>query len=502
MTTIKFYEGAGSTSLPREGDLPLLLHTSPRGCTVLLARRLRSCVTSLLAVLAVVAVPSSALAGIEAGPFELGMYGRMGVAWNPQNGRFVHGKYMNLLGGPIGGRLEEGDYLEPTIKLNVIKATADDSTKPYFHVVLTPSMFSNSGSFLGAFANNFSAQLRIELFQAYLEAGNVILPELKVWAGQRFYRGSDVHIADYYYFNQLNAQGFGAKYKNWDVAVLLQTSSNTGQYASVVGDDNPATSDPSFQRQRTVFVGQYVLPVMEKHAVHLLGEVHLLPANRARIGTEVLAPGDNGFVLGSKFRADLGNGSFNETALRFGFGIANGAFGGSPTWSTFGRPGANGEYFGNGAWAVEFVDHIVYNVNPLFSVNGYAILQRSEGASGESTDYAINAAVGARTFLYLHDQFHLINELTWQMAGRGLPEGVPTPPLPYAIKFTVMPTIVPTGERSVWARPHLRLIYTLAYYSEGARDASNAGAIYIPYMADFGPRTFGHYLGARAEWWF
>jgi maltoporin len=114
----------------------------------------------------------------------------------------------------------------------------------------------------------------------------------------------------------------------------------------------------------------------------------------------------------------------------------------------------------------------------------------------------MNIALGARTFLYLKDQFHLINELTWQAVMFGLPEGAETPPLPYAIKFTVMPTIVPTGDRSVWARPHLRLIYTLAYYSEGARGAFTAGRLGTPYLQDFGARTFGHYLGARAEWWF
>jgi maltoporin len=456
-------------------------------------------VTSLLAVLVLLAVPSTALAGLEAGPIELGMYGRVGVAWNPQNGRYIHGKSLNLLGNPLGGRLEEGDYLEPTIKLNIVRPTAEDNTKPYFHVVLTPSMFSNSGSFLGAFANNFSAQLRIELFQAYLEAGNVLIPDLTIWAGQRFYRGSDVHIADYFFFNQLNSQGVGVKYKGLDVALLLQTG-NSGQYSSRLDDGDPTTSDPSFQRQRSVLVGQYVLPVMEKHSVHFLGEFHLLPANRAQIGGEPIAPGDIGYVAGAKFRADLGNGSFNETSLRFGGGIANGSFGGSPTWSTYGQANEDGKF--SGGSGIEFVDHFLYNVNPLFTVNAYAIFQRSQGASGESTDNAFNAAVGARTFLYLHDQFHLINELTWQGVGFGLPEGVETPPLPYAVKFSVVPTIVPSGERSAWARPHLRLIYTLAYYSEGARGAALAGALVSPYMQDFGPRTFGHYLGARAEWWF
>jgi maltoporin len=449
-------------------------------------------------VLALLAVPESAFAGLEAGPLEVGMYGRVGAAWNPQNGRYVHGKSMNLL-GTFGGRLEEGDYLEPTIKLNIVKPTAEDNTKPYFHVVLTPSMFSGNGSFLGAFANNFSTQLRIELFQAYLEAGNVLVPDLKIWVGQRFYRGSDVHIADYFFFNNLSSQGFGVKYKGFDGAVLLQTGSSS-QYTTRFVDGDPDTTDPTITRQRTVFVGQYVMPVAEKHSLHLLGEFHLLPANRATISGTAASPGDIGYVAGAKFRADLGNGSFNETALRFGGGIANGAYAGSATWGTYGATNEDGKYAG--ALGIEFVDHFLYNVNPMFTVNAYAIVQRSQGASGESEDNAMNFAVGARTFLYLHDQFHLINELSFQGVALGLPEGVEKPPLPYAVKFSIVPTLVPSGERSAWARPHLRLIYTLAYYGEGAREAAIAGAVSSAYMREFGPRTFGHYLGARAEWWF
>ncbi len=468
-----------------------------------LCRRLRSFVAaswyqplSVLAVLVLLSLPSTARAALEAGPIEFGMYGRVGTAWNPQNGRYVHGLSLNLLGTPLGGRLEEGDYLEPTIKLHIVRPSTEEPDKPYFHVVLTPSMFSSSGSFLGAFANNFSAQLRIELFQAYLEAGNVLIPDLKLWVGQRFYRGSDVHIADYFYFNQLNAQGFGAKYKQLDVAVLLQTSSGSGQYTDVDGD-----SGNRVQRQRTVFVGQYVLPVAEKHAISFLGEFHLLPANRALIGGAELSPSDIGLVAGVKGRLDLGEGSFNELAVRAGTGIANGAFSASPTWATFGMANEDGQY--GGALGLEVVEHLLYNFNPTFSLNAYGILQYSKGASDLSEDWAINAVVGARTFLYLHDQFHLINELSYQLAGTGLPEGVESPGTPSAIKFTIMPTIVPSGERSAWARPHLRFIYTLAHYNEAAQTAAEEGSfIASPYLRTFGPREFGHYLGVRAEWWF
>ncbi|MFL5347946.1 MAG: carbohydrate porin [Hyalangium sp.] len=453
--------------------------------------------TSLLAVLVLVAIPSTARAGLEAGPFEFGMYGRVGVAWNPQNGRFVHGQYMNLLGNSLGGRLEEGDYLEPTLKLNIVKPVAEDNTKPYFQVVLTPSMFANNGSFIGAFANNFTNQLRIELFQAYLEAGNLALPDLKLWVGQRFYRGSDVHIADYYFFNQLNSQGFGAKYKGLDVAVLLKTGG--GQYTSTVIDDNDATPDPTIERQRTVFVAQYVLPVMEKHSVQFLGEFHLLPANRPTIGGEAVAPSDVGYVAGAKFRADLGNGSFNETSARYGGGIANGAFGASSTWDTQGRPDSDGKF--SGAMGLEFVDHFLYNVSSMLTVNAYGIYQYSKGASGDAADHSSNFVAGVRSFLYITDHFHLINELTYQAVFLGHSDTVSLA-TPQEWKFAVMPALVPSGERSAWARPHLRFIYTLAHFNEGARAASTLGVLSNPYFRNFGPREWGHYVGVRSEWWF
>jgi len=472
-----------------------------------LCRRLYSQVTAslatLLAVLALLCVPASAQAVIELGPLDLTMYGRIGVAWNPQNGQFVHGRTLNLLGNTLGGRLEEGDYLEPNFKLHLVRPNAEDKTKPYFHLVLTPSMFSDNGSFLGAFANNFSARLRIELFQAYLEAGNILIPELTLWVGQRFYRGGDVHNADYFFFNQLNSQGLGVKYKALDVAVLLQTSGNPGLYSVDVNPDVDAVR--LAQRQRTVFVGQYVLPVMQKHSVNLLGEFHLLPALRPTIGAEAVAPSDIGYVFGVKGRLDMGGGSFNELSVRYGGGIANGAFSASPTWSTFGNTNEDGRF--GGSLGLEVVEHLMLNVNPLLSVNAYGILQTSRGASGESTDRALNFAVGARTSLYLHDQFHLINEVTYHGFALGQPEDAESSPLPSAVKFTVMPTLVPSGERSVWARPHLRLIYTLARYDEDAQNlldspSPRASGLASPYLKQFGRREFGHYLGARAEWWF
>ncbi|HEX8438119.1 carbohydrate porin [Archangium sp.] len=414
------------------------------------------------------------------------MYGRMGTAY-ALDGRVIQGTRLNLRGGPIGGRFEEGDYLEPTLKFYILKPGTEESTG--VRLVLTPAMFART-SFLGFFTSNTFPNLGIEIFQAYAEATNVLIPGLSFWGGQRFYRGEDVHIADYYYFNQLNGQGGGVRYKELDFALLLQTGPRNSP--PFYGYDETGDETPDAQRQRLVFVSQYVhrFPVEEKraHRLHLLAEAHVLPSAKTRDGAEVL-PADLGWVLGVKGTLELGKGTFNTLAVRYGWGIANGTIGGSSTWATFGLPDEDGRF--RGAYALEVVDHFVYNVSPLLSINGYGILQLAHGASDAATDKGFDYAVGARTFLYLLDQFHLINEVTYQTRRDG--DG----PTGSVVKLSIVPTLVPSGERSVWTRPHFRLFYTLGIYNRAARDA-----LMSPYLQAFGPDRIAHYVGARVEWWF
>jgi maltoporin len=431
-------------------------------------------------------LPAAAHA-LDASILELNMYGRVGLAWSPVNGNVIQGTSMNLLGNPLGGRFEEGDYLEPTARLHLLRAKPEEPDGTTVDVVLTPALFARNGSFIGAFTNNAPATLGVELFQAYIETKNLFLPKLSLWAGARFYRGTDVHIADYFFFNNLTGQGVGLMYGGLDVAVLLQTSLTSSQY----NWDANADGNPDVRRQRTVFVGQYTLPVVDTFRLHFLGEFHLLPAGRFLGGTTPL-PSDFGWVAGVKTRVDLASlseGSFNEFSVRYGNRAANGSRAGSQTWSTFGLADESGQF--DGAAGLEVVEHFLLNVSPLLSLNGYGILHYSEGASEAAADRGMNYAVGVRSFLYLADRFHLVNEASFQ----GRRDG--REPWGTAFKFTIAPTIVPSGQRSAWARPHFRLFYTLAAYDNDARDK-----LYSPYLQAFGPKNLGHYVGARAEWWF
>ena len=53
-----------------------------------------------------------------------------------------------------------------------------------------------------------------------------------------------------------------------------------------------------------------------------------------------------------------------------------------------------------------------------------------------------------------------------------------------------------SGERSVWARPHLRFVFSLARYNENA-----SKQLYSPYLEFVGAERWGYYMGVKAEWW-
>ena len=141
----------------------------------------------------------------------------------------------------------------------------------------------------------------------------------------------------------------------------------------------------------------------------------------------------------------------------------------------------------------------MWNVADLVSINGYGTLHFSRGSSSyEPVAPALAApnnrfdySFGARPTFYISDQFHLITEATFQTRkDEGLPTGT-------AVRFSVAPTIVPTGERNAWARPDLRLIYTTAIYNQAAVDQ-----LMSPYLKTMGPNKVAHFIGARTEWWF
>ncbi|MGL1887670.1 MAG: carbohydrate porin [Reichenbachiella sp.] len=440
-----------------------------------------------------------------------GSYGRIGVSWLPTVSS-TDGRRLNLNNmGSIGGRMEEQDYIELGMAYHLTPDVLnEDSTE--IVVQFRSSVYSNNLQYFGnSSTTDALSALTIALPEIFIEARNVLTKDLNVWVGARLYRGGDTHMADYFYFNDHSGQGFGAEYKGSRLHFNFVSSSDTSATVPPYFYLNIKSGTPSLAlRRRVVNTFEQDVKFGKNDLLTLLAEYHHMgdPSSEEldSDSTGLLSyPGDNGWVLGAKYQLNelpgFLPGSFNHVAVRFGSGIANGGDGGnSRTWLTYGAANLETNTFDN-AYSWHIVDHFLLNLSERMSLNGYVIYNKSKGAAStngkaetflgkEVYNSKQDWTVGFKLVNYITDQFHWQTEIHHSRRKDGLD------PTNAMTKLSLVPTIAPRGARSVWTRPHIRFVYSVARYNDAARDGQ-----YSPYLDVAGQERWGHYFGVKAEWW-
>jgi maltoporin len=438
--------------------------------------------------------------------FSFGSYGRVGAGVSPGITGNI-GRSLNLNGmGSIGGRMEEADYVELLSALHFKAEGQNDTT--VINVQARMALYSGKGQLIGNVTSSSAyGGITLALPELYAEALNIRGSKWSAWIGSKFFRGYDVHIADYFYFDDHSTQGLGVTWNRTTFSILfpgaVDTSSSVPPYFYLnIVDGTPRPG----LRGRSVLVAEHIIPFDDnKQKIKLLAEYHhLANANLEDTTTQYNYPSASGWVLGVEHTVDLNTsikGSFNQSSIRYGSGIANGGDGGnSKTWLTYGAPDLVTKKY-NQAYSLALVDHILVNISPKYSINGYGIFTKSRGGSdslnkapdffgreifNRKTEYAF----GVRNFWYVKKWFHLITELHYANRRDG------DQPSASMAKLSIVPTLVPTGKADPWARPHLRLIYSVARYNDFASQN-----LYSPYLSEIGHKKWGQYIGIRAEWW-
>ncbi|WP_438016155.1 carbohydrate porin [Sorangium sp. So ce315] len=431
--------------------------------------------------------------------FEWHWYSRLGMAWSVY-GQNIQGASMNLLGFGIGGRYEEDDYSEPSFVAHVVKgATPDDF---YVKSEMTFAIWRQYGGVFMQPSSNGGQSITVQFNQAYIEAGNFLTPGLSVWGGAKFFREQYAPIGDYFYLDDLSGQGGGIKYENLNLAILGYRG--FGATSPAYNIDLNGDGGIDVERFRTIFAGNYKFEFggEAKHHVKVHAEAHVLQA--AKQGPEIPTPdngkADFGGVIGAKLHLGLGQGNFSDTAVRFGTGIANGAAGGAKTYQTWGAPNEDGTY--QGSFAIEAVEHLGFRIGDVAALEGLATFHYTKAAyeapAGTTPTAAgphekqMDFSVQANATIFAHKNFHPVVEASFQGRKDGEAD------LGTAVKVSVVPTLVPTGELSAGARPHFKLIYTAAFYNDAAKEQALSA-----YLQRTGAGSnVGHYIGARTDWYF
>jgi len=442
----------------------------------------------------------------------LGSYGRVGVDWSFVNGGSI-GRRLNLNNmGSIGGRMEEQDYLEIAPIFHFKPFKEDDATE--INVQMRFSVYSTSLSLFGNSTSNSLGGLTLALPEIFTEVRNINNSGVNVWVGSRLYRGPDVHIADHFYFNDHSGQGFGIEFKNSRFSTIFVSSTDTTSTLPPYFYLNIATGTPSLAlRQRLVFNFEQDITVSDNQMLTFLGEFHRMAGNEENLEITPYSndsnlilnyPSDFGYVFGLRLSTDIGSKNskqYNKLAIRYGARLANGGDGGmSKTFYTFGAPDLENLNF-KGAYSLSLVDEVFINLSETNFLNGYVIYTKSKGAAdsdGKALTYLgqevynrkQDLTLGARNTTIISDKFQFISEFHYSQRKDGADDSNAM------TKISLSPVLVPTGEKSAWARPQLRFVCSVAHYNETAKNN-----LYSPYLSYAGPSNWGYYFGVKAEWW-
>ena len=313
--------------------------------------------------------------------------------------------------------------------------------------------------------NQYNRQLTFQgdngsarLPQLYAQWSN--LPSLNggsVWAGRRYYKRNDIHISDFYYWNQ-SATGAGIE----DVLIGgLKYSYALSRKDSLYQEDYVTRHDFNVAGFNTNPGGQleFGLSYLEKPQ-----------RTEAHSGWAITAQHVQSEFLGGK----------NKLALQYGEGSGTGL-------------GYTGDTrLDNSSKRYRIVEFFDWQVTPRFGGQVEAVYQKDFRPDGGNQEWL---SLGVRPTYAITEQFKLVTELGHDQVKAA--DGTRK-----LSKFTFAPTWSPNGP-SFWARPEVRLYYTYASWNAAAQRAANefdAGSA-LSDSGAFGSARHGSNAGVQIEYW-
>ncbi|MBW3502893.1 carbohydrate porin [Pseudomonas sp. NKUCC02_KPG] len=286
------------------------------------------------------------------------------------------------------------------------------------------------------------------------------LPSLNggsLWAGRRYYKRNDIHISDFYYWNQ-SATGAGVE----DVLIGGLKYS----YA--------------LSRKDNLYQENYVT----RHDFNVAG-FNTNPGGELELGLSYLdkperTDAHSGWAITAQHVQSEFLGGKNKFAVQYGEGSGTGL-------------GYTGDFrLDNSSKRYRVVEFFDWQVTPRFGGQIEAVYQKDFRPDGGNQEWL---SLGVRPAYAISEQFKLVTELGHDQVKAA--DGTRK-----LSKFTFAPTWSPKGP-GFWTRPEVRLYYTYASWNAAAQRAANeldAGSA-VSDTGAFGTARHGSNAGLQVEYW-
>jgi len=417
-------------------------------------------------------------------PFEFHGYLRSGFGLNEKGG---HQEAFGLPGaggrggGPLKFRLgnEAETYGEAILVNNWLNPKPEDGVT--FKTELLLAMVTGELS-------DFDTHNTFAIREAFAEAGGLIhaAPELKIWAGQRFYRRQDIYINDFFFYDM---SGYGGGFLDAPLGFgklsVAYLGGSTDQNLTTTGKPAFVSQTPAKSMLDIRFTD---IPMFFGKGEFWLVGSHLTAGTSAVDGTRY----DNvdGYALGFIHKVEnLFGSGFERFSVQYGTGPML-------DFNTFYAPGATylpagaapGSYAVQHAKRVRFTESVQLQPSDAFSFMAMAVFQYSDfGSNTPGVDAKENwYGVGARPTLHFGQYFGIASDVGFDYIDSKFATSG------YLFKGAIAPQV--TAGNTFWSRPSIR-----AYFSAATWDPALKGQIGGPAHAN---DTYGLGYGVQMEsWW-
>ncbi len=333
---------------------------------------------------------------------------------------------------------------------------------------------------------NSSSSFQTSLPEAWAEVGNVLAaqPELKFWAGNRFYRRQDIYINDFYFYN-MSGGGGGVEDFETPVGKLALAWIGNGAQSGIYSSDIVIPPDPvnqaGFSKQSVALSLYDVEMPWGKGEFGLVGALENSGLNA--VGQQ--APDSQGVALTfihthEKFLTDDG---FNKFSLQIGNGAAKTFTSGYETATT-----TNGTYIipdVPGSWRFRMTESFIAQPWENFSICAAFVYQYTDYNNSQGDRQWISA--GVRPIYHFNKYFSLAFETGVDHVDDS---GIHQSGTLY--KFTLAPQ-VSLGNQFL-SRPVIRAYVTCATWTDSFKGSVGGN--------DFANETSGWTWGMQMEtWW-
>ncbi len=428
------------------------------------------------------------------GRFEFGSYGRVTVT---SDGRGRTGRDSNIVAH--GSRIDAPSYAELEFRRED-QYSGGVTSRVVASLALFPPFFHFSGK----------PQQQIGVRNLYATGSYGFF---NIWAGSRMYRGDDIYLLSWWPLDNQNTVGGGLGFSipssigNTHIAaqagMLRLDSPNTYQsIPSVSPIGFGAISAISLDRPHTIeslkvthtLTRSHIASLPERGGLKFIayGELHQLAAGVKRdasLNYESSLPEDAGWMAGAEVGYWTGErDSHVSLFVRHARGLAAYDPLGVPT--TFGNrhttAGAHETLVALGA------NYEIGMFGVLFG--GYARMFRDASPSFTSSEKFNEGNVVVRPQLYIAENWGLAIEGSYQARQTAYAAQNGRPGVAALVRGAIFPYFSPSG-RGSFKRPQIGVIYAVSARNAAAREL---------YAQDdvFAHRTFEHFVGVTAEWWF